>query len=80
MLKKQGERAMHPIRNFVGKLCKSTLGQDLVEYALLGGLLAVGAGVILPGVSDNVNLLLSRVGSVLTVAAGINPYGPSTSN
>ncbi len=73
---------MHPIRNFVGKLeiCKDTVGQDLVEYALLGGLLAVGAGVILPGVSDNVNLLLSRVGSVLTVAAGINPYGPSASN
>lgn len=73
---------MHPPKNLVGKfkICKDTMGQDLIEYALLGGLLAFGAGVILPGVSDNVNLLLSRVGSVLNVAAGINPNGPSASN
>lgn len=59
------------------KIRKDTLGQDLIEYALLGGLLAFGAGVVLPGVSENLGVLYSHVTSVLTAAVG-NTSGPTS--
>ena len=62
------------------KIRKDTLGQDLIEYALLAGLLAFGAGVILPGVSDSLNTLCNRVTSVLIVAAQGNGDAPSSAN
>ena len=44
-------------------------GQDLVEYALLAGFVAVAAGALLPGISASISTIFSRMGSVLTVAA-----------
>jgi Flp pilus assembly pilin Flp len=39
--------------------------QDLLEYALMGGFVAVAAGAIMPGVSVNISRIFSRVASVL---------------
>lgn len=50
-------------------LCKDTRGQDLVEYALLAGFVAVAAGALLPGISTSVSKIFSRMASVLTAAA-----------
>lgn len=50
----------------LGKHCK---GQDLVEYALLAGFVAVAAGALLPAVSTSISTIFSRMGSVLTAAA-----------
>ncbi len=50
-------------------LWKDTRGQDLVEYALLAGFVAVAAGALLPGISTSVSKIFSRMGSVLTAAA-----------
>jgi Flp pilus assembly pilin Flp len=71
---------MGQLTNFVSKLKirKDTLGQDLIEYALLGGLLAFGAGVVLPSVTDTVNNVFNRVTSVLLVVA--QEQGPGASN
>ncbi len=44
-------------------------GQDLVEYALLAGFVAVAAGALLPGISTSISTIFSRMGSVLTAAA-----------
>ncbi len=44
-------------------------GQDMVEYALLAGFVAVAAGALLPGISTSISTIFSRMGSVLTVAA-----------
>ncbi len=44
-------------------------GQDLVEYALLAGFVAVAAGALLPAISDSISTIFSRMGSVLTAAA-----------
>ena len=44
-------------------------GQDLVEYALLAGFIAVAAGALLPGISTSISTIFSRMGSVLTNAA-----------
>ena len=50
-------------------LVKDTRGQDLVEYALLAGFVAVAAGALLPGISTSISTIFSRMGSVLTAAA-----------
>ena len=45
-------------------------GQDLVEYALLAGFVAVAAGIFLPNVSGSMYTIYSRVASKLAVAGG----------
>jgi len=37
-------------------------GQDLVEYALMAGFVAVAAGALMPGVAQNISVILSKVG------------------
>ena len=44
-------------------------GQDMVEYALLAGFVAVAAGALLPAISTSISTIFSRMGSVLTGAA-----------
>ena len=50
-------------------LWKDTRGQDLVEYALLAGFVAVAAGALLPAISASVSKIFSRMGSLLSTAA-----------
>ena len=50
-------------------LMRDERGQDMVEYALLAGFIAVAAGAILPGISDNISTIFSRMGSVVAAAA-----------
>ncbi|HYM11861.1 MAG TPA: Flp family type IVb pilin [Bryobacterales bacterium] len=51
------------------RLLRSERGQDLVEYALLAGLVAVAAGGALPNVSRSFSTIFSRLSSVVTNAA-----------
>jgi pilus assembly protein Flp/PilA len=44
-------------------------GQDLIEYALMAGFVALAAGAIMPGVSSNISTIFSRVGSVMSAAS-----------
>ncbi|MGA2881822.1 MAG: Flp family type IVb pilin [Bryobacteraceae bacterium] len=62
---------MTRIKNFVLKLqvLKDTRGQDLIEYALMAGFVAVAAGAIMPGVSSSISTIFSKVSSVMTAAA-----------
>jgi pilus assembly protein Flp/PilA len=56
--------------NRLRMLVDDTSGQDLVEYALLAGFVAVAAGALLPGISTSISTIFSRMGSVLSAAAG----------
>jgi pilus assembly protein Flp/PilA len=40
-------------------------GQDLIEYALMAGFVAVAAGAIMPGVSTSISKIFSQIASVL---------------
>ena len=51
------------------RLLDDKRGQDLVEYALLAGFIAVAAGALLPGVSGSISKIFSRMSSVLANAA-----------
>jgi pilus assembly protein Flp/PilA len=45
-------------------------GQDLVEYALLAGFIAVAAGAVLPNISGSISTIFSKMASVLVNAGG----------
>ena len=51
------------------RIWKDTRGQDLIEYALMAGFVAVAAGAIMPGVSTQITAIFSKVSSSLTAAA-----------
>ena len=50
------------------KLWKDTRAQDLIEYALMAGFVAVAAGAIMPGVASQISVIFSKVSSALTAA------------
>jgi pilus assembly protein Flp/PilA len=51
------------------KVWKDTRGQDLIEYALMAGFVAVAAGAFMPGVSGSISTIFSKIASVLATAA-----------
>jgi Flp pilus assembly pilin Flp len=64
----QGEKEMKTIYNFVVRLGRDNRGQDLIEYALMAGFVAVAAGAIMPGVAGQISTIFSKVSSSLTAA------------
>lgn len=44
-------------------------GQDLIEYALLAGFVAVAAGAIMPNVASSLSTIFSKVSSEMSRAA-----------
>ena len=51
------------------RIWKDTKGQDLIEYALMAGFVAVAAGAVMPQVASQVTTIFSKVNSQLTAAA-----------
>ena len=48
---------------------KDTRGQDLIEYALMAGFVAVAAGAIMPNVASSISTIFSQISSVLSSAS-----------
>ncbi len=48
---------------------KDTQGQDLIEYALMAGFVALAAAALMPGVSSQISTIFSKISSLLTSAA-----------
>jgi len=44
-------------------------GQDLIEYALMAGFVAVAAGAVAPNMAENISTVFSKVNNKLTAAA-----------
>jgi pilus assembly protein Flp/PilA len=47
------------------KVWRDTRGQDLVEYALAAGMVAVAAVAAMPALSATVNNVFSKIGSIV---------------
>ena len=54
---------------FLLRAWRDRRGQDLIEYALMAGFVAVAAGAIMPNVSSSISTIFSEVSSVMTAAA-----------
>ena len=59
------------IKNLILKIqaLRDTRGQDLIEYALMAGFVAVAAGAVMPGVASSNSTIFSQVGSVMANAS-----------
>jgi Flp pilus assembly pilin Flp len=51
------------------KIWKDNHGQDLIEYALMAGFVAVAAGAIMPNVATSISTIFSKIASSASVAA-----------
>jgi Flp pilus assembly pilin Flp len=62
---------MRQLTKFIWKIriWKDTLGQDLTEYALMAGFVAVTAGALMPGVASMISQVFSKVGIGVSKAA-----------
>lgn len=62
---------MKNIYNFALRLriWKDTKGQDLIEYALMAGFVAVAAGAIMPNVATSISTIFSKISGQLSSAA-----------
>jgi pilus assembly protein Flp/PilA len=58
------------MRTVLVQMWKDDRGQDLIEYALMAGFVAVAAGAVMPSVSSNISQIFSKVQSVMTEANG----------
>lgn len=47
------------------RILKDTRGQDLIEYALMVGFIAVAAGAVVPGIVTNIRSIFQRIEQVL---------------
>ena len=68
-------KALHKLKfAYLSAFCRIQIwrddqGQDLIEYALMAGFVAVAAGAIMPGVATSISKIFSKVSSVMTAAA-----------
>ena len=62
---------MKAIKEAVLKLqvLRDTHGQDLIEYSLMAGFVAVAAGAIMPNVAESISTIFSQISSVMTDAS-----------
>ena len=51
------------------RIWRDCKGQDLIEYALMAGFVAVAAGAIMPGVASSIAVVHSKINSVMIEAA-----------
>ena len=51
------------------RLWRDTQGQDLIEYALMAGFVALAAGAIMPNVATAISTIFSKINSSLASAA-----------
>jgi pilus assembly protein Flp/PilA len=56
-------------QNALVKFAKNRQGQDLIEYALMAGFVAVAAGAIMPTVATSISTIFSQISSVMTAAS-----------
>jgi pilus assembly protein Flp/PilA len=56
-------------QNALVRLAKNRQGQDLIEYALMAGFVAVAAGAIMPAVASSISTIFSQISSVMTNAS-----------
>ncbi len=60
---------MNKFYSFILTLTRDEEAQDMVEYALLAGFIAVAAGAILPNISDSISTIFSKMSSLVLLAS-----------
>lgn len=70
-MKRAGDWKWQKLTNALGRF-KGTSGQDLIEYALLAGFVAVAGGALIPwGASGPISTIFSKLSDLLTSLGGV---------
>ncbi|HNY42581.1 MAG TPA: hypothetical protein PKJ41_19425 [Bryobacteraceae bacterium] len=70
-MNKASNRRSIDLDSVLGRL-KGTSGQDLIEYALLAGFVAVAGGALIPwGATGPMSSIFSKIGSLLSQLGGV---------
>jgi pilus assembly protein Flp/PilA len=56
------------MKAFCKRFWQDTQGQDLVEYALAAGMVAVAAVAAMPALSTTVSTVFSKIGSIINAS------------
>jgi len=56
------------MKAFCKRFWQDTQGQDLVEYALAAGMVAVAAVAAMPSLSTTVSTVFSKIGSIINAS------------
>ena len=67
-------------KTFLMRIWRDRRGQDLIEYALMAGFVAVAAGAIMPGVASSISTIFSVVTSVMATAARMRRWTSSSAS
>ncbi len=51
------------------RIWRDQRGQDLIEYAMIAGFIAVVSGMFMPNVSKDVSMVFSKIASTMTSSA-----------
>jgi pilus assembly protein Flp/PilA len=62
---REGER----MKRILSTFWKDDQAQDLIEYALMAGFVAVAAGAIMPNIATSISTVFSKIQSLLASAA-----------
>jgi Flp pilus assembly pilin Flp len=57
------------MKQLLSMFWKDDQAQDLIEYALMAGFVAVAAGALMPNVSSSISTVFSKIQSLLANAA-----------
>ncbi len=57
------------MKQLLSTFWKDDQAQDLIEYALMAGFVAVAAGALMPNVSSSISTVFSKIQSLLANAA-----------
>ena len=60
---------MKKLQRFFLGLSQDEEAQDMVEYALLAGFIAVAAGAFLPPIANGISVIFSKMTSVISNAS-----------
>jgi Flp pilus assembly pilin Flp len=57
------------MKQLISTFWRDDQAQDLIEYALMAGFVAVAAGALMPNVSSSISTVFSKIQSLLANAA-----------
>jgi Flp pilus assembly pilin Flp len=59
------------LRSLAVRIVDEEQAQDMVEYALLAGFIAVAAGALLPPIANSINTIFSKMASLTSKAGSL---------
>jgi pilus assembly protein Flp/PilA len=57
------------MKRLVMKLARATQAEDMIEYALMAGFVAVASVAVMPSVASSISTIFSKIDAVMAIAS-----------